>query len=102
MESYASQLDTFNALKGLGFTKVKDPEGPSHRIFMDSPKNLPSGLSVVQVRLYVCLNGYWCVDVNQGDWCAPVIWNGPKADWDDTDPLDSFKKFLDEEYPGWQ
>ena len=93
MESYATKEDTIAFLLSLGFIKVCDT-------FYDSPGVDVFG-PIVQVHVYVCGNGYCCVDVD-GGFKAPVVWSGPKADWDDSDPGQDFITHLDKYFPSWR
>jgi hypothetical protein len=100
MEHYASKEKTLAALKALGFIAL--PEEPEdHRVFLDSPKQDAYHLPVVQVSIYQCRNGYWCVDAD-GGFKAPCIWDGPKADWDKSDTLSDFVAWLNANHPGWR
>ena len=93
MESYASKQDTVAALEQLGFIRFDD-------VWFDSPKETETGSPVAQCYIYQCRNGYWCVDVDGFD--APIVWHGPKADWDKTNELDEFVNWLDNYNPGWR
>lgn len=95
MESYASLQDTVAALQQLGFQRVEEDS-----LFFDSPKSDWAG-SIVQAHVYQCRNDYWCVDLD-GGYCAPIVWNGPRADWDTTNTTEEFVAFLDKEFPGWR
>ncbi len=95
MESYASLQDTISVLEQLGFQLVEEGS-----FFFDSPGTDWAG-SVVQAYVYECRNGYWCVDLD-GNWLAPVVWNGPKADWDKSDTTKDFVLFLDQQCKGWR
>ena len=97
MENYASKKDSVDFLISLGFTLV-DPE---YMIF-DSPGVHHDDLPVVQVFIYKCNHGYYCVDVNYGGHRAPCIWKGPKAEWDKSDESADFIKWLDDNHPGWR
>ncbi len=93
MKEYATKEDTIAFLLSLGFTKVTED-------FYDSPGVDEHG-SIVQVYIYVCGNGYYCVDAD-GGFLAPVVWSGPKADWDDSDPGRDFITYLDKYFPNWR
>lgn len=95
MEQYATKEATIALLQQLGFTRVAEGE-----LFFDSPKINGWGLPVIQLFAYQSSNGYWCVDVGSG-YRAPVIWNGPKAEWDKTNMSDTFIAWLDKHCPGW-
>ena len=53
MEQYATKKGTIAFLLSLGFTEVCDT-------FYDSPGCDAHG-SIVQVHIYLCSNGYYCV-----------------------------------------
>ena len=93
MEEYATKEDTIAFLLSLGFTKVTEN-------FYDSPGVDEHG-SIVQVYIYVCDNGYCCVDVD-GGYKAPVVWSGPKADWGTSAPGEDFVNYLDKYFPNWR
>lgn len=94
-EQYATKEATVAKLKELGFIEV---DGET----LDSPKNDQYGLPVVQAYVYQCGNGYWCVDVWGDGWQAPIVWHGPKADWDTSDTTEEFIAWSDTNYPGWR
>lgn len=103
MESYATREQTIAALQGLGFSLLpgKLDDNTDHT-FLDSPGLLKAyDLPVVQVSIYQCSNGYWCVDV-EGGFRAPCVWYGPRADWDKTDTLSTLVSHLNKYYPGWR
>ena len=93
MKECATKEDTIAFLLSLGFIKVTED-------FYDSPGVDEHG-SIVQVYIYVCRNGYCCVDAD-GGFLAPVVWSGPKADWDNQEPGKEFVAYLDKNYPGWR
>lgn len=93
-EQYAGKAVTVTKLKELGFIEADDE-------FFDSPKNDQYGLPIIRVYIYQCQNGYWCVDADRG-WKAPIVWYGPKADWDTADTTEEFIAWLDTNYPGWR
>jgi hypothetical protein len=93
MEQYATKKGTIAFLLSLGFTEVCDT-------FYDSPGCDAHG-SIVQVHIYLCTNGYYCVDVD-GGYKAPVVWSGPKADWDTSDPGQDFVNYLNKYFPNWR
>ena len=98
MEAYATKEATAAALVSLGFTRFDD-------VWFDSPKEDEFGGPMVQCRIYKCRAGHWCVDVcgyAPDGFSAPVVWNGPKADWDHTNELDEFVAWLDQYNPGWR
>ena len=95
MEHWADKQATVTFLESNGFSHITgdfyDCKGEDHF----GP--------IVQARIYQCKNGYWCVDLNgDHDWAAPVVWDGPKAVWDNTDTGEEFKKYLDKHYSGWR
>lgn len=94
MESYASEEKTVQCLLDLGFIHVRDN-------LFDSPKNDKYDLPVVQVAIYRCSGNYFCVDVD-GGFMAPIVWDGPKADWDNSNPTQEFEDFLNKEYGVWK
>ena len=98
MESYASKEATEAFLEGLGFTRFESPGGV---VYFDSPGEDGYSCTIVQLYPYECNNGYYCVDVD-GGWRAPVVWNGPKAEWDKKDTSEEFLAYLDLYFPGWQ
>jgi hypothetical protein len=94
MEAYATKYDTVNVLLDLGFIQTdKD--------YFDSPNSNDKGMPIVEIRVYQCHNNYFCVDAN-GDWGAPVTWNGPKAEWDKTNETELFVSWLNDNHPGWK
>ena len=93
MEGHATKEDTIAFLLSLGFTKVTEE-------FYDSPGVDVYG-PIVQVYVYECSNGYYCVDAD-GGFKAPVVWSGPKADWDTSDPGQDFITHLDKYFPNWR
>lgn len=95
MELYATKEATIAFLEQLGFTRVVEDE-----LFFDSPKS-DFGGAIIQLFVYQCANGYWCVDADNG-YMAPVVWNGPKADWDKSSLSDEFVAWLDNHHPGWR
>lgn len=97
MESYASREATAAFLESLGFKSLETTTGV---VFYDSPGEDVFG-TIVQVHVYQCNNGYYCVDVD-GGWRAPVVWNGPKAEWDKKDTSEEFVAYLDLYFPGWR
>lgn len=101
MESYATREQTIAALQGLGFSLLPGEAG-DHHIFLDSPKLDEYELPVVQVSVYQCQNGYWCVDVDGGGFKAPCVWHGPRAEFDKTDYLSVLVSYLDKYFPGWR
>ena len=97
MEKYASYQDSREVLEELGFVPLSDA---ADETVFDSPGEDWVG-SVIQVQLYQCRNNYWCVDADNG-FMAPIVWNGPRADWDDSDTKMEFTKWLDKNHPGWK
>ena len=97
MEAYATKEATAAALVSLGFTRFDD-------VWFDSPKEDEFGGPVVQCYIYKCSNKYCCVDVSGtvDRFEAPIVWNGPKADWDHANELDEFVAWLDRYNPGWR
>ncbi len=98
MEAYATKEATATALVSLGFIRFDD-------VWFDSPKEDEFGGPMVQCRIYKCRAGHWCVDVDgytPDGFSAPVVWNGPKADWDHANELDEFVAWLDQYNPGWR
>ena len=94
MREYATRDATVKVLMGLGFTQVADSD------FFDSPNSV-QGIPVVQAYIYQCRNGYYCVDLD-GGFRAPCVWDGPKADWDDSDTTEDFVKWLNDMFPDWK
>lgn len=100
MEKYASLKDTAQFLKNLGFV---DLDGDFK--FFDSPGTVNVGdykMSVVQVHVYRCLYGFYCVDIDGGGYMKPIVWHGPKADWDESDVGQEFVQYLDKHFSGWR
>ena len=99
MERYATKEATAAALVSLGFIRFDD-------VWFDSPKSTEIGSPVVQCHIYQCANQYWCVDIDVAGanvgWSAPIIWDGPRADWDKSNELDEFVAWLDEANPAWK
>lgn len=102
-ENYASFEATLAALIGLGFKLVElnADLGESDHTFLDSPKIDGYNLPIVQISIYQCRLGWWCVSTD-GGYMNPCVWNGPKADYDKEDTLDIFVKHLDNNFPGWR
>lgn len=98
MEGYASFEATAAALLSLGFIQFPDE---ADRCWFDSPKETEMGLPVVQAYVYQCCAGYWCVELD-GGYAAPIVWHGPRADWDKTNALDEFVSWLNEHHAGWR
>ena len=100
MEHYASKEDTLKALSKLGFTESSG----AFAIFNSSKRKECNGVHspVARLRMYQCASGYWCVEHVPGGWQAPVVWNGPKAEWDQVDPADEFANYLNKVAPGWR
>ena len=96
MVDYATLETTTSALLDLGF-KPYDAVGT----FFVSPKNDSNRSSVVKLKVYMCKHGYYCVDA-MGGWQAPIVWNGPKAEWDTTDTTAEFVNWLDKHFAGWR
>ena len=90
MKEWATKEGTVNKLLELGFTP-----GPRNNWF--TSKNKPD----LVAKVYECAAGYFCICVDNA-WQAPIVWSGPKADWDSLDCSDEFVGFLDEFYPGWR
>ena len=96
MESYASKKDTIDFITQLGFIQVDDTD------FFDSPKNDAAfDFPVIQLNIYRCGNGYYCIDAD-GGFKAPCVWNGPRASWDTSNTGDEFIAWLDKYHPGWR
>ena len=93
MEQHATKEDTIAFLLSLGFTKVTED-------FYDSPGTDEHG-SVVQVFIYLCSNGYYCVDAD-GGYLAPVVWSGPRSGWDTSGPGQDFVNYLNKYFPNWR
>ena len=98
MESYAPKEATEAFLVSLGFTRYEDTV--TNLVYFDSPGEDVFG-AVVQVYIYQCNNGYYCVDVD-GGYREPAVWNGPKAEWDEEDPGEKFETYLDHNFPEWR
>lgn len=86
--NYATKEQTTAKLIELGFT----PQGD---LFV-SPGKTP-----VTASIYLCRAGYYCVDIGPGAYQAPIVWNGPVADWDTSDTSEEFIKFMKKHFPGW-
>ncbi len=93
MEQWASKEDTINTLLGLGFTRIENS-------VLDSGY-ASSGTNRALITIYQCGLFYFCVAVNAEGWQAPVVWNGPRATWDDSNPTYEFVAYLNKHYPGW-
>jgi len=97
MLKYATREATVELVESLGFVKVAaDDEN-----YFDSSGVCNFELPIIQLRLYICLNGYWCVDANEG-WMAPVVWNGPRTPSNSSNQKNDFITWLDKHYPGWK
>ncbi len=97
MEAYATKDATVATLKQLGFVQVVPNE-----LFFDSPKSDEYDMPVVQAFVYQCPNKYWCVALDGDSFSAPIVWNGPRANWDKTDTTEEFVQWLDKHYTGWR
>ena len=97
MEHFASYQDSRTVLEELGFIPLSES---SEETIFDSRGTDQFG-SVVQVYLYQCHNSYWCLDID-GGYLAPIVWNGPRAEYDKSDTKADLIKWLDENHPGWQ
>lgn len=95
--TFATKEATVACLISLGFTAV---EGDDR--YYDSQTG-DDWFPIVQAHVYQCSNGYYCVSLDGDyDWSAPVVWNGPVADWDTTNTTTEFTEWLDRYYPGWK
>jgi len=92
--SPASLAASQAALRSLGFIQLS-------ATCFDSPMSDEHDMPIVQADLYECSSGYWCVSL-EGDYCAPIVWNGPKAAWDKSDTLAEFIAWLDANNVGWR
>lgn len=98
MKHYATFAATTAALLSLGFIQHEDAPH-----FFDSPKEDSYGMPVVQAYVYECSAGYHCVDLDGcAEYSAPVVWNGPRAEWDTSNSLEDFVAWLDKYYSGWR
>lgn len=102
MEQYASKEDTIKALLEIGLVQVESK--PDYYLSPTSFLNPASQMytPVVMCRVYQCHEKWYCVQVGLNGWRAPVIWNGPKADSDKTNPIEEFVSYLNMYYPGWR
>jgi len=97
MESYATKQATIDALISLNFIPISDT-------CLDSPGEDPFGGPMIQVDIYKCRNGYWCVAANGFEvsgFSAPIVWNKP-GQVDDGWSLQNFLNWCDEHNPGWR
>lgn len=85
MERYASKPDTLNALKSMsepdflvGLEASIDDDDIDGTIEVTADQRV----DVYYVSIYKCGLGYWCVMVDGCVWGAPIVWNGPRADYD--------------------
>lgn len=90
MESYATKAATTVVLTKLGFER--------HPSKADTFTHI---LRNVEAELYQCSREYWCVGVRflaerELGLCfqAPIVWNGPRAVWDETGPEDDILEFV--------
>lgn len=96
-EAYASFTDTVNALKSLRNEDklrvhsdgVDEEYGDFVLLF-----KLGDKWNVTEGRVYQCGLGYYCVSVDETIWRAPVVWNGPRADWDDSTNESLLREFV--------
>ena len=99
MERYATKEATAAALVSLGFIRFND-------VCFDSPNETEIGGPVIQCYIYQCANKYWCVDIDvagsNAGYGAPIVWDGPRADWDKSDPLHEFVKWINQANPAWR
>lgn len=84
--SYASFPATVHALNSLRFKDGLrvDSSGIDEEYgdFLINYKR-GDGWHVTEGRIYQCGLGYYCVSIEETIWQAPVVWNGPRAVWDD-------------------
>jgi hypothetical protein len=83
MMSYASLNDTKKFLDSISSLvlvcdKSKDSRGNVILSYLCDGRSDTNFF----VRTFTCSLGYTCVDIDGGGWMAPVVWNGPTADWD--------------------
>lgn len=89
-EEWSSWNDTVKVLESLGFTAL---QGQENHFLSKTGKTI--------AKVYLCRAGYWCVVVNPseaidwtvGIWGAPVVWHGPKAEWDKKTNSDLRREF---------
>ncbi len=94
LETYAPRVDTIAVLESIGFKEINDQ--PGHMLS-------PTGL---KASVYLSLAGYWCAMFSDDDWedswGAPVLWKGPTAQWDNSNPTEEVVNHLNKYHPGWR
>lgn len=84
---YASFADTVNALNSLrhedNLRVHSDGIDEEHGDFVLHFKR-GDKWDVIDGQVYQCGLGYYCVSIDETIWRAPVVWNGPRAVWDDS------------------
>lgn len=85
-ESYASFSDTVNALNSLRRDdNLRVDSSGIDEEYGDFVLHYKCDdvWRVTEGQVYQCGHGYYCVSVDDTIWRAPVVWNGPRAVWDD-------------------
>lgn len=82
----ASLVDTIAKLVELGFVGANGVN--EEELFMHNTLG-------VSVKIYLSTAGWYCVDVEDGSWKAPVVWKGKRAEWDKTTEQEDDKEFMD-------
>lgn len=97
-EAYASFPETAKALASLNLHKDGLQVGSAwldekYENFMLYYKR-EGELVTTEGRVYQCGLGYYCVAIDDTIWCAPVVWNGPRAAWDESTNESMLRDFV--------
>lgn len=96
-EAYASFADTVNALNSLRHEdNLRVDSSGIDKEYGDFVLHFKLGdrWHVTEGQVYQCGLGYYCVSVDETIWQAPVIWNGPRAAWDDSTNESLLREFV--------
>lgn len=104
-ETYAGRECTIDALFEAGFQI--DQTAPKPFSMYDADViTVCHTLDKNQIAAaYQCASGYYCVaiydrrDTSDLGWMAPIIWNGPRASWDLSNPLEDFTAYVEAYLP---
>lgn len=101
-DTYATFAATIDALKRLSL-------GLHNLCVQPNSVNMRTGAFVLNYRtdtgwaeavglVYKCRLGYYCVEVEQGIWNAPIAWSGPNEPWDASTDEDTLAEFATNVY----
>lgn len=96
-EAYASFTDTVNALKSLRREdNLRVHSDGIDEEYGDFVLHFKRGdrWDVTEGQVYQCGLGYYCVSIDETIWRAPVVWNGPRAAWDDSTNESLLREFV--------